>query len=74
MEGCPVTIRYLDPPLHEFLPTEEKDIQSISAELGITAAELKEVEAEINGEVSLYADSEFVESDAFQVLDDVTEA
>ena len=38
------------------------------------AAELKEVEAEINGEVSLYADAEFVESDAFQVLDDVTEA
>jgi DNA-directed RNA polymerase subunit omega len=38
------------------------------------AAELKEVEAEINGEVPLYADTEFVESDAFQVLDDVTEA
>lgn len=38
------------------------------------ATELKEVEAEINGEVPLYADTEFVESDAFQVLDDVTEA
>ena len=34
----------------------------------------KEVEAEINGETALYADTEFVESDAFQVLDDVTEA
>ncbi len=38
------------------------------------AAEIKEVEAEISGEASLYADSEFVESDAFQVVDDVTEA
>ncbi len=38
------------------------------------AAEIKEVEAEINGEASLYADTEFVESDAFQVVDDVTEA
>ncbi len=38
------------------------------------AAELKEVEAEINGETPLYADTEFVESDAFQVLDDMTEA
>lgn len=38
------------------------------------AAEIKEVEAEINGEAALYADTEFVESDAFQVIDDVTEA
>lgn len=38
------------------------------------AAELKEVEAEISGESPLYADTEFVESDAFQVVDDVTEA
>lgn len=37
-------------------------------------AELKEVEAEINAESPLYADTEFVESDSFQVLDDVTEA
>ena len=29
MEGCPVTIRFLDPPLHEFLPTKEEDIQEI---------------------------------------------
>ena len=27
MEGCPVTIRFLDPPLHEFVPTEEADIE-----------------------------------------------
>ena len=28
LEGCPVTIRFLDPPLHEFVPTEEEDIES----------------------------------------------
>ena len=38
------------------------------------AAEIKEVEAEINGETPLYADTEFVESDSFQVVDDVTNA
>lgn len=43
MEGRAVTIRYLDPPLHEFLPTEEKDIIEISSELGITADELRNV-------------------------------
>jgi len=37
-------------------------------------AEIKEVEAEINGEAPLYADTEFVGSDSFQVVDDVTEA
>ena len=48
MEGSPVTIRYLDPPLHEFLPTDEKDIASISKELGITVNELKEVIASLH--------------------------
>ncbi len=43
MEGCPVTIRFLDPPLHEFLPTKEEDIQEIATELGITSKELHEV-------------------------------
>lgn len=38
------------------------------------SAELKEVEAEISGEAPLYADTEFVGSDSFQVIDDVTEA
>ena len=40
MEGKSVTIRYLDPPLHEFLPTEEKDIVEIAGELGITVEKL----------------------------------
>ncbi len=41
MEGLPVTIRYLDPPLHEFLPKEEKDINEISKELGVSTDVLK---------------------------------
>jgi len=43
-----MTIRYLDPPLHEFLPTKEEDIAEIAAELNITAAELKEVIASLH--------------------------
>ncbi len=35
MEGLPVTIRLLDPPLHEFLPHEAKDIASVAQELGV---------------------------------------
>ncbi|MEM4330498.1 MAG: pyruvate, phosphate dikinase [Candidatus Pacearchaeota archaeon] len=41
MDGYPVTIRYLDPPLHEFLPKEEKDIEEIAKELGVTKEVLK---------------------------------
>ena len=33
MEGRPVTIRFLDPPLHEFLPTKEEDIVELAKEL-----------------------------------------
>ncbi|MGK7345291.1 MAG: pyruvate, phosphate dikinase [Candidatus Nitrospinota bacterium M3_3B_026] len=41
MEGLPVTIRLLDPPLHEFLPKEDEDFEALSKDLGIPAAELK---------------------------------
>ena len=41
MEGKPVTIRFLDPPLHEFLPTEDEDIKVLAAEMNLDAAELK---------------------------------
>lgn len=41
MEGRPVTIRLLDPPLHEFLPHEDKDIDALATELGLTFDELK---------------------------------
>ncbi|KUK80857.1 MAG: Pyruvate phosphate dikinase [Mesotoga prima] len=42
MEGLPVTIRLLDPPLHEFLPKEEEDIKELAEEMGMTYLELKE--------------------------------
>ena len=44
----PVTIRFLDPPLHEFLPTKEEDIQDLAADLNITVEKLKEVIASLH--------------------------
>ncbi|CCC58163.1 Pyruvate,phosphate dikinase [Caloramator australicus RC3] len=41
MEGRPVTIRLLDPPLHEFLPHEDEDIKALAENMGITFEELK---------------------------------
>jgi len=41
MNNLPVTIRLLDPPLHEFLPNEDEDIKEIAGELGIKFDELK---------------------------------
>ncbi|WP_123053012.1 pyruvate, phosphate dikinase [Clostridium sp. JN-1] len=41
MEGKPVTIRFLDPPLHEFLPSDNEDIKNLAKEMGITFEELK---------------------------------
>ncbi len=41
MEGCPVTIRFLDPPLHEFVPTEEADIEKLAQDMGKTVDEIK---------------------------------
>ena len=43
MEGHPVVIRFLDPPLHEFLPTKEEDIKEIAGEIGVTVEKLKNV-------------------------------
>ncbi len=48
MEGYPVTIRLLDPPLHEFLPTEEDDIVALAADMKISVAELKQVIASLH--------------------------
>lgn len=48
MEGRPVTIRFLDPPLHEFLPTKEEDIAEIAAEMGITVEKLHAVIASLH--------------------------
>jgi len=41
MEGYPVTVRLLDPPLHEFLPTEEADIAQLASDLGLGVDALK---------------------------------
>ena len=41
MEGYPVTVRYLDPPLHEFLPTDEDDIIALAKEMDIDVLKLK---------------------------------
>ncbi len=41
LEGYPVTIRFLDPPLHEFVPTEEKDIELLAKAQGKTVEEIK---------------------------------
>jgi len=43
MEGCPVTIRFLDPPLHEFVPTEEADIALMAKDMGKTVEEIKAI-------------------------------
>ena len=43
LEGRPMTVRFLDPPLHEFLPTKEEDIVELANELKISTNELKEV-------------------------------
>ena len=43
MMGKPVTIRLLDPPLHEFLPTEDADIKALAKEMKITEERLREV-------------------------------
>ena len=43
MEGKPVTIRFLDPPLHEFVPTDQGDIDDLAVEMLMTAEEVQEV-------------------------------
>jgi len=43
MKGLPVTIRYLDPPLHEFVPTDPTDIKNLATEMNISVEELTNV-------------------------------
>ena len=43
MEGCPVTIRFLDPPLHEFVPTDEEDIALLAQDMGKSVADIKAI-------------------------------
>ena len=48
MEGCPVTIRYLDPPLHEFVPTEEADIEQLAKDQGKSVEAIKNIIASLH--------------------------
>ncbi len=48
LEGLPVTIRYLDPPLHEFLPTEEDDIALLAKDLGKSVEDIKAIIASLH--------------------------
>ena len=48
LEGCPVTIRFLDPPLHEFVPTEEADIELLAKDMGKTVADIKAIIASLH--------------------------
>ena len=43
LEGCPVTIRFLDPPLHEFVPTEEAEIEQLAKDQGKTVEQVKAI-------------------------------
>ncbi len=45
LEGRPMTVRYLDPPLHEFVPTDPEDIKALAADMGLT---VEEVQAKCN--------------------------
>ena len=48
MQDHPVTVRFLDPPLHEFLPTDPEDIQALADDMGISAARLTEIVASLH--------------------------
>ena len=48
MEGCPVTIRFLDPPLHEFVPTEEADIAKLAGDMGKSVQDIKNIIASLH--------------------------
>ena len=43
LEGRPMTVRFLDPPLHEFLPTEEADIELLAKDMGKSVADIKAI-------------------------------
>ncbi len=48
LEGCPVTIRFLDPPLHEFVPTEEADIEALAKTQGKSVEQIKAIIASLH--------------------------
>ena len=48
LEGKPRTVRYLDPPLHEFLPTSDEDIAALAEDMGISVEDIKETCASLH--------------------------
>ena len=48
MEGNPITIRFLDPPLHEFVPTDEPDIQQLANAMFMSVADVKAIIASLH--------------------------
>ncbi len=48
LEGQPVTIRFLDPPLHEFVPTDEEDIKALAKAQGKSVAQIKQIISDLH--------------------------
>ena len=48
LEGRPMTVRFLDPPLHEFVPTEEEDIELMARDMGKSVADIKAIIASLH--------------------------
>ncbi len=48
LEGQPVTIRFLDPPLHEFVPTDEEDVKALAKAQGKTVAQIKQIISDLH--------------------------
>ena len=48
LEGRPMTVRFLDPPLHEFVPTEEADIKKLADDMGKSVEEIKNIIASLH--------------------------
>ncbi|MCF2619021.1 pyruvate, phosphate dikinase [Oscillibacter valericigenes] len=48
LEGRPMTVRFLDPPLHEFVPTEEADIAQLAKDMGKSVQEIKDIIASLH--------------------------
>ena len=48
LEGRPMTVRFLDPPLHEFVPTEEADIEPLAKDMGKSVTDIKAIIASLH--------------------------
>ena len=48
LQGYPMTVRFLDPPLHEFVPTEEADIELLAGDMGKSVADIKAIIASLH--------------------------